>query len=112
VNAELYCKLGLPFVMGTTGGDKQLLYKSVQDSKNYALVSPQMGKQVYCKESYSLMKLKNILLYFFFEKYSTNADTHTRMSTHPYEHMHAYSTPMNITERLSRLDLEIYEVGH
>ncbi|CAN6295791.1 unnamed protein product [Urochloa humidicola] len=45
-NAELYCKLGLPFVMGTTGGNKQLLYKSVQDSKNYALISPQMGKQV------------------------------------------------------------------
>ncbi|KAL6644717.1 hypothetical protein ACP70R_016325 [Stipagrostis hirtigluma subsp. patula] len=45
-NADLYCKLGLPFVMGTTGGDKQLLYKSVQDSKNYALISPQMGKQV------------------------------------------------------------------
>ncbi|KAK3151028.1 hypothetical protein QOZ80_3AG0240750 [Eleusine coracana subsp. coracana] len=45
-NAELYCKLGLPFVMGTTGGNKQLLYKSVEDSKNYALISPQMGKQV------------------------------------------------------------------
>nr|CAB3465075.1 unnamed protein product [Digitaria exilis] len=45
-NAELYCKLGLPFVMGTTGGDRQLLYKSVEDSKNYALISPQMGKQV------------------------------------------------------------------
>ncbi|VAI07779.1 unnamed protein product [Triticum turgidum subsp. durum] len=45
-NAELYCKLGVPFVMGTTGGDQQLLYKSVQDSNNYALISPQMGKQV------------------------------------------------------------------
>ncbi|KAF7041745.1 hypothetical protein CFC21_051495 [Triticum aestivum] len=45
-NAELYCKLGVPFVMGTTGGDQQLLYKSVQDSENYALISPQMGKQV------------------------------------------------------------------
>uniref|UniRef100_A0ACD5TVZ4 Uncharacterized protein n=1 Tax=Avena sativa TaxID=4498 RepID=A0ACD5TVZ4_AVESA len=45
-NAELYCELGVPFVMGTTGGDQQLLYKSVQDSKNYALISPQMGKQV------------------------------------------------------------------
>ncbi|KAF0913362.1 hypothetical protein E2562_022164 [Oryza meyeriana var. granulata] len=45
-NAELYCKLGLPFVMGTTGGNRQLLYKSVQDSNNYALISPQMGKQV------------------------------------------------------------------
>ncbi|WVZ56206.1 hypothetical protein U9M48_006774 [Paspalum notatum var. saurae] len=45
-NAELYCKLGLPFVMGTTGGNRQLLYKSVQDSTNYALISPQMSKEV------------------------------------------------------------------
>ncbi|CAM0872247.1 unnamed protein product [Alopecurus aequalis] len=45
-NAELYCKLGVPFVMGTTGGNLQLLYKTVQDSDNYALISPQMGKQV------------------------------------------------------------------
>jgi hypothetical protein len=34
------------------------------------------------------------------------------MSTHPYEHTHAQLTPMNTYERLSRLDLEIYEVGH
>ncbi|GJN20969.1 hypothetical protein PR202_gb08411 [Eleusine coracana subsp. coracana] len=45
-NAELYCKLGLPFVMGTTGGDRQLLHKTVQDANNYAVISPQMGKQV------------------------------------------------------------------
>jgi 4-hydroxy-tetrahydrodipicolinate reductase len=45
-NADLYCKLGLPFVMGTTGGDRQLLHKTVQDANNYAVISPQMGKQV------------------------------------------------------------------
>ncbi|KAJ1429539.1 hypothetical protein SESBI_08311 [Sesbania bispinosa] len=45
-NAELYSKVGVPFVMGTTGGDRDLLYKTVQDSKNYAVISPQMGKQV------------------------------------------------------------------
>jgi 4-hydroxy-tetrahydrodipicolinate reductase len=45
-NAELYCKLGLPFVMGTTGGDRQLLNKTVQDANVYAVISPQMGKQV------------------------------------------------------------------
>lgn len=46
-NAELYSKVGVPFVMGTTGGDRELLYKTVNDSKNYAVISPQMGKQVY-----------------------------------------------------------------
>ncbi|XP_061349894.1 4-hydroxy-tetrahydrodipicolinate reductase 2, chloroplastic-like [Gastrolobium bilobum] len=45
-NAELYCKVGVPFVMGTTGGDRDLLYKTVEDSKIYAVISPQMGKQV------------------------------------------------------------------
>ncbi|CAO2833520.1 unnamed protein product [Amaranthus hypochondriacus] len=45
-NAELYCKIGVPFVMGTTGGDRERLHKTVEDSKNYAVISPQMGKQV------------------------------------------------------------------
>ncbi|KAK4802297.1 hypothetical protein SAY86_000500 [Trapa natans] len=45
-NAELYCKVGVPFVMGTTGGDRNLLYKTVEDSNVYAVISPQMGKQV------------------------------------------------------------------
>ncbi|KAL0560809.1 hypothetical protein IC582_001223 [Cucumis melo] len=45
-NAELYCKVGVPFVMGTTGGDRDRLYKTVDDSKVYAVISPQMGKQV------------------------------------------------------------------
>ncbi|GER36509.1 4-hydroxy-tetrahydrodipicolinate reductase 2 [Striga asiatica] len=45
-NAALYCKVGVPFVMGTTGGDRELLYKTVTDSKVYAVISPQMGKQV------------------------------------------------------------------
>lgn len=45
-NAELYCKVGVPFVMGTTGGDRERLYKTVKDSNVYAIISPQMGKQV------------------------------------------------------------------
>ncbi|KAA8535693.1 hypothetical protein F0562_030696 [Nyssa sinensis] len=45
-NAELYCKVGVPFVMGTTGGDRKWLYKTVENSKVYAVISPQMGKQV------------------------------------------------------------------
>ncbi|KAL4193841.1 hypothetical protein AMTRI_Chr06g178940 [Amborella trichopoda] len=45
-NAELYCKVGLPFVMGTTGGDRQRLLQTVQDANIYAVIAPQMGKQV------------------------------------------------------------------
>jgi hypothetical protein len=35
-----------------------------------------------------------------------------RMSTHPYEHTQSHSTPINTSEILTRLNLEIYEVGH
>ncbi|CAI9281611.1 unnamed protein product [Lactuca saligna] len=45
-NVELYCKTGVPFVMGTTSGDRDLLYKTVEEGKLYAVISPQMGKQV------------------------------------------------------------------
>ncbi|KAF4355425.1 hypothetical protein F8388_015179 [Cannabis sativa] len=45
-NAELYSSVGVPFVMGTTGGDRDRLYKTVDESKIYAVISPQMGKQV------------------------------------------------------------------
>ncbi|KAK9055436.1 hypothetical protein SSX86_026519 [Deinandra increscens subsp. villosa] len=45
-NAKLYCNAGVPFVMGTTGGDRDLLYKTVEDRRLYAVISPQMGKQV------------------------------------------------------------------
>ncbi|KAG8479665.1 hypothetical protein CXB51_029454 [Gossypium anomalum] len=32
--------------MGTTGGDRDRLYKTVEESRVYAVISPQMGKQV------------------------------------------------------------------
>jgi hypothetical protein len=34
------------------------------------------------------------------------------MNIHLYEHTYIHSTHMNVFERLSRLDLDIYEVGH
>jgi hypothetical protein len=34
------------------------------------------------------------------------------MNTHLYKHIHVYSTSMSTSERLSRLDLKIYEVDH
>jgi hypothetical protein len=34
------------------------------------------------------------------------------MNTHSYKYTYVYSTPMNNSERLSRFDLKIYEVGH
>ncbi|KAL3752867.1 hypothetical protein ACJRO7_000291 [Eucalyptus globulus] len=45
-NAEVYCNVKAPFVMRTTGGDRDWLYKIVEDSNLYAIIFPQMGKQV------------------------------------------------------------------
>ncbi|MFQ6620162.1 hypothetical protein Gotur_000577, partial [Gossypium turneri] len=38
-NAELYGKVGVPFVMGTTGGDRDQLYKTVEESKVVAFLA-------------------------------------------------------------------------
>jgi 4-hydroxy-tetrahydrodipicolinate reductase len=45
-NASFYCKYKLPFVMGTTGGDRQELMKTVQDSSTVAVIAPNMAKQI------------------------------------------------------------------
>jgi hypothetical protein len=52
------------------------------------------------------------MIYFFGGiLHSINTDTHTRMSTHPCEYMHAHPPPISTFERLSRLDLKVYEVS-
>ncbi len=45
-NAEFYCRQGLPFVMGTTGGDRDLLMTTVASSSIAAVIAPNMAKQI------------------------------------------------------------------
>lgn len=45
-NAKFYGDNGLPFVMGTTGGDRAQLASDTEASGVYAVIAPQMGKQV------------------------------------------------------------------
>ena len=45
-NAELYCDCGLPFVMGTTGGDRVKLEETVVSSSIAAVIAPNMAKQI------------------------------------------------------------------
>jgi 4-hydroxy-tetrahydrodipicolinate reductase len=45
-NARFYCDHGLPFVMGTTGGDREDLVKTVRGSKTAAVIAPNMAKQI------------------------------------------------------------------
>ena len=45
-NGALYCSLGLPFVMGTTGGDRRALALLVEHSQTSAVIAPNMAKQI------------------------------------------------------------------
>lgn len=45
-NAEFYCRHGLPFVMGTTGGDRARLAATVTASLTCAVIAPNMAKQI------------------------------------------------------------------
>lgn len=45
-NADFYCRNHLPFVMGTTGGDRDQLEQSVRRSSICAVIAPNMAKQI------------------------------------------------------------------
>lgn len=45
-NAEFYIKYDLPFVMGTTGGDRFKLIDDVDEAKISCVIAPNMAKQI------------------------------------------------------------------
>jgi len=45
-NAAFYCENSLPFVIGTTGGDRKRLEETVQNSGIAAVIAPNMAKQI------------------------------------------------------------------
>ncbi len=45
-NAAFYSAQGLPFVMGTTGGDREALHEAVAQSTIAAVIAPNMAKQI------------------------------------------------------------------
>ncbi len=45
-NAEFYCKNKIPFVMGTTGGNRESLEETVKNSEICAVIAPNMAKQI------------------------------------------------------------------
>ena len=44
--ALFYADKGIPFVMGTTGGDRDKLLKDMEDAKHFAVIAPNMAKQI------------------------------------------------------------------
>lgn len=45
-NASFYVKHGIPFVMGTTGGDREALQKLVAENNHPSVIAPNMAKQI------------------------------------------------------------------
>jgi len=45
-NTRLYCELDLPFVMGTTGGNHEIIQSMVESSQNLALVAPNFDRSI------------------------------------------------------------------
>ncbi|KAL3784676.1 hypothetical protein ACHAWO_004891 [Cyclotella atomus] len=45
-NAVFYAENKLPFVMGTTGGDRDQLMKDMESRNAFAVIAPNMGKQI------------------------------------------------------------------
>ena len=45
-NAEFYVKHKIPFVMGTTGGDREALMNLVKNAKHSCVIAPNMAKQI------------------------------------------------------------------
>jgi 4-hydroxy-tetrahydrodipicolinate reductase len=50
-NADFYCRHNLPFVMGTTGGDRKALEERVKNSDICAVIAPNMAKQIVAFQS-------------------------------------------------------------
>jgi len=48
-NSKFYVKNKVPFVMGTTGGDRDALLQDVEG--NFAVIAPNMGKQIVAMQS-------------------------------------------------------------
>lgn len=45
-NADFYCGRDLPFVMGTTGGEREKLVQTVINASTCAVIAPNMAKQI------------------------------------------------------------------
>ena len=45
-NGVFYAENKLPFVMGTTGGDREQLMSDMESRDAFAVIAPNMGKQI------------------------------------------------------------------
>mmetsp|Transcript_34298 Transcript_34298/g.97187 ORF Transcript_34298/g.97187 Transcript_34298/m.97187 type:complete len:366 (+) Transcript_34298:185-1282(+) len=45
-NCEYYSQQGVNFVVGTTGGDRERMHQAAEEAGVYAVIAPNMGKQI------------------------------------------------------------------
>lgn len=50
-NAKFYAENELPFVMGTTGGNREQLVSDMTDANHFCVIAPNMGKQIVAMQS-------------------------------------------------------------
>ena len=50
-NIQTYTNAGVSFVMGTTGGDEQAIKEIFEKGSNYAVIAPNMAKQIVALQS-------------------------------------------------------------
>jgi 4-hydroxy-tetrahydrodipicolinate reductase len=58
-NANFYCSHKIPFVMGTTGGNRVELEAIVKKSRNCAVIAPNMAKQIVAFQAMMEFAAKN-----------------------------------------------------
>ncbi len=51
-NVAFYAHNSVPFVVGTTGGDREKLMQDAKAGNAYAVIAPQMGKQVSASQAH------------------------------------------------------------
>ncbi|GLI67484.1 hypothetical protein VaNZ11_011701 [Volvox africanus] len=56
---DFYVRHNTPFVMGTTGGDRARILSEVEAAKTYAVIAPNMGKQIVAFQAIMDMMAKN-----------------------------------------------------
>jgi len=58
-NADLYNEAGIPFIMGTTGGDREKLMSSTKEKGTYAVIAANMCKQIVALQATMATMAKN-----------------------------------------------------
>ena len=104
-NALFYCKNKVPFVMGTTGGDRDKLLHDVEESGVYAVIAPNMGKQIVAFQT--MMESMAEQFPGCFQGYTLRV-----VESHQRTKADTSGTAKAVVASLQKMGLDFEEVGH